>query len=301
MKGFLLLFIFLMSEASGVAQVPQYKLDQPQGQSYGFFNYTISGRRKQMIYRPNDFCNPPSGYIKNIYLKIDGSVSNSPLSFTSFRVQMGMTGDTAYTWMGMVGWSQFKTGLATVLFHTSYTISDTVASNTWLQIPLSTPFLWDTSQSLLVDIIYTGCSFPVPSFNYLPLSSRSRSLYGAAATNTGSEQNNDTVESEPLPFFGFDIDPFDVHVNEITKLTRVSLYPNPGNGLFTMRFHSATFAKTVDIAIVNLTGSMVQQKRYENVSGDFSTQIDMRQVPKGFYFVQVQADKEKIIRKLIVQ
>jgi hypothetical protein len=301
MKGFLLFFIFLMSETLGVAQVPQYKLDQPQDQSYGFFDYAIPGRRKQMIYRATDFGNPPSGYIENIYLKIDGSVSSSPLSFTSFRVQMGMTADTAYEWLGYVGWSQFKTGLVTVLFDTSYTISDTVASNTWLQIPLSTPFLWDTSQNLLVDIIYTGCSSPVPSFNYLPFSSRNRSLYGAAGANTGSEQNNDTVESEPLPFFGFDIDPFDVSVNDITKLTQVSLYPNPGNGLFTMRFHSATSAKKVDISIVSLTGSIVQQKQYENVLGDFSTQIDLRQVPKGFYFLEIRADEEKLLKKLIIQ
>jgi hypothetical protein len=75
------------------------------------------------------------------------------------------------------------------------------------------------------------------------------------------------------------------------------IYPNPSPGLFTLHFdngESTGFA----VEITNMMGNVVYKK--ENMKTG-NTAIDIREMPKGIYFVKVQADGKVYTEKVVVE
>jgi photosystem II stability/assembly factor-like uncharacterized protein len=78
------------------------------------------------------------------------------------------------------------------------------------------------------------------------------------------------------------------------------IYPNPGNGLFTMA--TAGFENSnIEVNIYNSTGSCVYTaiKRSDLVS--FTFNIDLSELPSGVYFAQVTSGKFTKQEKIIIQ
>jgi hypothetical protein len=71
-----------------------------------------------------------------------------------------------------------------------------------------------------------------------------------------------------------------VGVAEINQ-SKVAIYPNPNNGVFSLKLHEVN--TSVQVIITNMTGQVV----YSSFLGHHETQIDLSKQPAGVYLVNV--------------
>lgn len=76
-----------------------------------------------------------------------------------------------------------------------------------------------------------------------------------------------------------------------------SIYPNPGNGMFTIAA-GAELKGNVSIIIYNALGQVVLEKTYEDFA---NARFNMSDKEKGVYFVRLRSVKEEINTKLVIQ
>ena len=57
----------------------------------------------------------------------------------------------------------------------------------------------------------------------------------------------------------------------------------------------------LQVRIINSIGSIVFTEYLENYTGEYKKQISLKEYPKGFYFLEIEADNEVINKKLILQ
>lgn len=109
--------------------------------------------KAQWIYGPGIFKSngatgtaAPGGVIDKIYFRLGTTVSSSA-AYADFTVSLGQKKGTATTWSN----ANFDTGITTVFYASSYTLSGATASS-WYAITLNKPFPYDPSQSLVFEL-----------------------------------------------------------------------------------------------------------------------------------------------------
>ena len=82
------------------------------------------------------------------------------------------------------------------------------------------------------------------------------------------------------------------------------IYPNPSDGKFIVEitnlqgFKNLEGLKNYDLKIYNVLGQIV----FQTFNIQHSTfNIDLREVPKGLYFLQIVSDKEVMNKKIVVE
>lgn len=83
-----------------------------------------------------------------------------------------------------------------------------------------------------------------------------------------------------------------IGLTEMEKLNDIKVYPNPGNGLFTLETNDVNNARYL---LTDATGSIIMQ------AGIFSgkTTIDYTTQPQGIYFLQVTSGDKTAVTKLV--
>lgn len=82
----------------------------------------------------------------------------------------------------------------------------------------------------------------------------------------------------------------------------MNIFPNPTDGRFTISYKLGKQVNETQVRVTDVTGSVVWEQVYgQKTTGTFSEQIDMEHLAKGVYFVELRADKEKMIRKIVLQ
>lgn len=76
-----------------------------------------------------------------------------------------------------------------------------------------------------------------------------------------------------------------------------SLYPNPNNGQFTIKFNNA---KDVKLEVYDVRGRAVLSQEY-NVSGQFNETINLGNVQSGMYLLKVNNGGKTITKKVVVE
>lgn len=94
---------------------------------------------------------------------------------------------------------------------------------------------------------------------------------------------------------------FKTSVGEIANLKDLALFPNPTTGRFSISFTANTAVKDLQINITNMTGQQIMQQEYKNAGNSFVKELDLGNVARGVYFVEIKADGEKTIRKIVVR
>ena len=89
--------------------------------------------------------------------------------------------------------------------------------------------------------------------------------------------------------------------NTASRLSGVDVYPNPSKGKFSLNVHGNQSLGDVIISVSNITGQRVAVYDYRNIGINFTTDLDLTTQSKGVYFVEVKANGEKMVRKVIVQ
>lgn len=90
-------------------------------------------------------------------------------------------------------------------------------------------------------------------------------------------------------------------VADISGLNGFNVHPNPTSGTFHIQFNTKAEISEINVRVTNITGQLVQQHVYRHKGGTFDEKLDMTNQSAGVYFVELEADGQKLIRKLIVQ
>jgi hypothetical protein len=89
-----------------------------------------------------------------------------------------------------------------------------------------------------------------------------------------------------------------VNTTNLSKESTISIYPNPFTSNTTITFSEEQ--KNTTIKVMDITGRMVNDK-WLMVNGRSAT-LDMSDVAKGIYFVQITDEKKNVVnRKIVVQ
>ena len=184
------------------AQAPQYNYTPNSITNNAFPLNSSSSNCRQNLYYPADF-NAPSGTIDKIYI---GGIATSP-TFTTLTIKMGPSALTTFTA------GPFVSGLTTVF---SNTVSPTLNAAGWYEIFLTTPYSYDNTMNLIIEVSQAGFSgsgsSPCASNSAVP-STINRTLAGNATTGTGSLQAR-------LMKMGFDISPLSLDILSFTAVRK---------------------------------------------------------------------------------
>lgn len=80
----------------------------------------------------------------------------------------------------------------------------------------------------------------------------------------------------------------------------MAVYPNPGDGRFVLEIDELPFG-TADLQVRDLAGRQVFQRSVEGFGQSYSTQIDLRDVASGIYYLQVRTAAGQQVRKLVIE
>ncbi len=86
-----------------------------------------------------------------------------------------------------------------------------------------------------------------------------------------------------------------------SNVSNFSLFPNPTTGIATVQLNTVNAVKEMEMIVTNMTGQVIQKRSFGAQGTQFSTTVDLKDQPRGVYFVEIKADNERIVRKLIVQ
>jgi subtilisin family serine protease len=115
---------------------------------------------------------------------------------------------------------------------------------------------------------------------------------GAGPTNNNIDQpNTDQVDQTTM---------VENNVIEATEpITNVNLFPNPTSNLLTVRF-STTDAMTIQIAISDLSGKVLQMRQLNTDAGFQEIEIDASRLNGGIYLMHIISAEGKVSKKFVV-
>src|SRR5690606_20599437 len=168
------LILMLLGLTKMYAQPMYQSIFTPTG-SNNFPLANTSTNKTQWLYLPSEIAPTAStGLINKIYLRV-GATSGAT-SFTNLKVSIGTTTQTATT-------STFVTGLQQCYLAptTSYPAH---SQGDWLEITLQTPYLWNGTDNLVVEVSQEGYTTTRGSWQYS--GNGNRRTYGGVTATTGT-------------------------------------------------------------------------------------------------------------------
>ncbi len=145
----ILLLITVLNDS--LTAQPQYYNYNTNGSNNSFPFNIAAGKEVQLLYLPGDFNQPtpaPAGNIASISILIATSYPLGPWTYTDLTIKMAQSTITSFTA------GSFYAPLTTVYYRAS--VSLTGAAGSWMTITLDTPFTYDPTQSLIIDIGHCG-------------------------------------------------------------------------------------------------------------------------------------------------
>jgi hypothetical protein len=149
---FVSVLLLFAGPLSSLYAQPQYYNYNTNGSNNSFPFNIAGGKEVQLLYLPGDFNQPapaPSGNITSVSFRIGDSYPLGPWTYTDFTIKMGQTSITSF-----VAGSFYAGTLTTVYYRASVSLSATGGS--WLTITLDSPFPYDPTQSLVIDLGQCG-------------------------------------------------------------------------------------------------------------------------------------------------
>lgn len=283
MKKYILLgYLFLATYLNSNAQMVQKGFGT--SNSTFLFGYTSYAAKSQCMFWPSDFTNLAQGDITRIYYKYRSGTGDQVL--TRFSIEMGQTTETAYNA------NSFFTGLTPVFYRDSYTIPQGVSGN-WFYIDLDTPFTYDSTKTLVVQLIFPESA--IDSWGTL----------GSSNTPTKKIISPDTLatvgdgSSGTWQDFGFDLATPNGLISFISNTQNIdfTVLPNPANNHIIIAPVN-TEIKSCDLDIMNFSGEIIASERLQ-----FNTNsIDVGYLSSGIYLARLtDMNGKSITKKFVVQ
>lgn len=87
---------------------------------------------------------------------------------------------------------------------------------------------------------------------------------------------------------------------EPLELEELSMFPNPNNGIFTLKLQGESDAK-VNVRILNVEGKTIYNEKLKPSGGLCTQEIDISGEGKGMYFLNIEQKGKYLSRKIVVQ
>lgn len=242
-----------------------------------------NARKSQCLYKPTDFTSIPfNGEITRIYYRYGTTAISAPHDLSPFTIKLGQTNDSIFP-----PGDTFFTGLTTVRYDSVYTITEGVAGN-WFGIDLQTPFTYDSSKTLIVEIqFYTSTA---TSFGTLGNTNTTQKLISSDTASLTQIGFGSTTWQD----FGFDY-LVSTGLAKLTTGTDVVVFPNPTNDLIHIANSGATEDAT--ISVYDVLGKVVYTAKYAHHSNAIT--IDLNQIASGSYTLKIASEQVQITKKII--
>ena len=92
---------------------------------------------------------------------------------------------------------------------------------------------------------------------------------------------------------------FSIGIAENSLNDRLKVFPNPNDGRFELKFSDDL--KELPLRIVDLTGRSVYTTKISSANGQFNHSFDLRKLPAGTYFVQIETSVGTLNKKIVIQ
>lgn len=158
---------------NGQAQTPMHELlpVSPSNNSYPWGAGTAQART-QWLYFPSEFTPPPApGLVTKVYFKI-WTTNRSATTYTDLEVLIGTTTQTGLT-------TTYVTGMQ-LCYAAPTTNFPAQVQNDWMEITLQTPFLWNATDNLVVEVRQQGYTVATNVWHNTGMSTNRR-VYGSSA------------------------------------------------------------------------------------------------------------------------
>lgn len=220
------------------------------------------------------------------------------------KVQLSATGGVSYLWQ------PGKTLTDSVIYNpiadppitTSYTVTGTGSDGcktkdtikiTILPLP-ATPVIvqdWDTlscgSDYYSYQWYLNNVSIPGATFkSYVFLSNGD--YYVTVTDSKGCSVNSSTVTIT------------NVGVEENNNAVHVNVFPNPTTDELTIELNLPE-TQNLKLNLINVAGQKLIATELKQVSGNYRKSINLKEIPNGIYYLQVNSDKQFITKKIIKQ
>jgi hypothetical protein len=93
---------------------------------------------------------------------------------------------------------------------------------------------------------------------------------------------------------------YPTQVGNLTDDLRISVSPNPGNGIFKITAGSF-MGDRISLSVFNPVGNVVYEERDLPVDGKTVMMIDLSSLGDGIYFLRVRGEKGTVTRKLVIR
>lgn len=88
-------------------------------------------------------------------------------------------------------------------------------------------------------------------------------------------------------------------VQELEPATRIVAFPNPSNGMVTLKFSSGLQFQQYDLKVLDAQGKNVYAKRLKPFSN--AVTLDLTKLSKGIYFINIISGKKNEVVKIVIQ
>ncbi len=226
-------------------------------------------RHTQCLYAPGDFTGAVAGHIVRLYYRYGNSGVALGNTLGDFSISLIQTSATSLNGV------QFLTGLQSVLEVNSFSIPPGQSGN-WFSIDLDTPFLYDPTQSLVVDTRFETSSNTAFG-TYSTSGTTGRKIMSSSTTDLSGEAWG------TLQDVGFDLDQGTGMIQRV--LTNVMLYPNPAAASSEL-FWTTPLAQDGFITLTDLSGRTMMTRPV--AAGLTRTSVDLTSMAKGMYLLQLR-------------
>ncbi len=87
--------------------------------------------------------------------------------------------------------------------------------------------------------------------------------------------------------------------SELLRLNDLSFYPNPSQGKINIRFRTPGQGP-LQISVFDLDGKKVYSTQFDSFSGFYKDQIDLTNRDEGIYLLEIQFDKKRLTKKIVI-
>ncbi len=84
------------------------------------------------------------------------------------------------------------------------------------------------------------------------------------------------------------------------KLNDLSIFPNPTKGELKVRFN-LNQTGSIRLNVLDILGNVVYSGDVEGENGIYVKSLDLRDQPRGLYFVQIKQKNNSMTRKIIIE
>ena len=84
------------------------------------------------------------------------------------------------------------------------------------------------------------------------------------------------------------------------NIEKISIYPNPNNGIFTVEF-GKVLIQDVTIKVLNTLGQTVYEEAEVSVNSGFARTIDLSSEYKGMYFLVIENYQGSTVNRIIIR